>query len=180
MAELDIDERIRTTESGVASAAVYAERTRSALSRRWVLGRGLGLVAASAVGGTVLTEPFAAPASAATIIESGGVAPAVVELTDAPTISVDASLGNDFRVTLAASRTMGNPANPADGQLIIIQITQGATGSATLNWGDAYAFTDDLPMPPLSTAPGQTDVLGFMYDAASRTWLLLACVNGFN
>ena len=52
-------------------------------------------------------------------------APAVVALTDAPAIAVDASLGNDFRVTLAGNRTMENPANPTDGQKIVFQITQG-------------------------------------------------------
>ena len=52
-------------------------------------------------------------------------APAVVILADAATIAVDASLGNDFRVTIAGNRTMGNPANPADGQKITFQVTQG-------------------------------------------------------
>jgi hypothetical protein len=34
--------------------------------------------------------------------------PAVVVLTDATTIAVDASLGNGFRVTIAGNRTVGN------------------------------------------------------------------------
>ena len=63
----------------------------------------------------MLAEAVTSPARAdtaalaGTTIESGALAPAVVDLTDAATIAVDASLGNDFRVTLGASRTMGEP-----------------------------------------------------------------------
>src|SRR5512142_3555486 len=37
------------------------------------------------------------------------VSPSVVALTDATTIAVDASLGNDFSVTLGGNRTLGAP-----------------------------------------------------------------------
>jgi hypothetical protein len=50
----------------------------------------------------------------------------VVTLTDSATIAVDGSLGNDFRVTLNDNRTIGNPANPANGGQILLQVTQGA------------------------------------------------------
>lgn len=107
-------------------------------------------------------------------------APAVVPLTDAATIAVDASLGNDFRVTIAGNRTMGDPANPADGQQVIFQITQGAAGSFQLTWSSAYEFSNALPQPHLTTAPGHTDVFGFIYNAALGSWLLAAFVNGFS
>ena len=87
-------------------------------------------------------------------MESGALAPAVVSLTDAATIAVDASLGNDFRVTIAGNRTMGNPANPSDGQKITFQVTQGSGGSFTLTWGSAYEFSAGLPQPTLSTDGG--------------------------
>ena len=150
------------------------------LSRRKILKRAVGLAAIGAVGGSVLSEVIASPASAATTIEPGGVAPAVVALTDAPTIAVNASLGNDFRVTIQANRTMGNPANPADGQKIVFQVTQGTSGSLTLTWGGAYEFSTGLPQPTLSTTAGQTDLLAFIYNAAKGKWLLAAFVNGFN
>jgi len=140
-------------------------------------------VAAAGAGGVVLTTATASPASAAAeaaTTESGAVAPGVVNLTDAATIAVDASIGNDFRVTIAGNRTMGNPANPADGQQIIFQVTQGTTGSAAITWGSSYEFSTGLPQPTLSTAPGQTDLLGFIYNAAVGNWLLAAFVNGFS
>jgi hypothetical protein len=128
--------------------------------------------------GSVLAQ--ASPASAATTTESGAVTPAVVNLTDAATISVDASLGNDFRVTVSASRTMGNPSNASDGQQIIFQITQGTAGSSLITWDDGYEFSEGLPQPTLSTKPGQTDLLGFVFNVGKGKWLLAAFVNGFD
>ena len=148
------------------------------LSRRNIF---LGAVGAAA-GGAVLTAVTASPASAAaaaTTVESGALAPAVVNLTDAATIAVNASQGNDFRVTIAGNRTMGSPASPTDGQQIIFQVTQGSGGSFTLAWADGYEFSPGLPQPTLSTAAGQTDLLGFVYNATAGTWLLAAFLNGF-
>ncbi len=167
------------------SSATQRPDTSQALSRRKVIAR----AAVGAVGGSVLTGAIASPARAqttsatalqSTTVEPGAVAPAVVALTDAATITLDASRGNDFRVTLGASRTMGNPANPTDGQQIIFQITQGSGGSAAITWGSGYEFSSGLPQPTLSTAAGETDLLGFIYNAHKQTWLLAAFVNGFS
>jgi len=105
-------------------------------------------------------------------------APAIVALTDAVAIAWDASLGNDFRVTIAGNRTLSNPANPADGQVIKVYVTQDATGPRTLaydtqfDWGAAGA-------PVLSTAAGKTDMLEFAYLAALGKWLGLKATLGF-
>jgi len=145
------------------------------VNRRMVL----GLAAAGVAGGSVLAEGFSSPALAATTTEPGAVAPAVVNLTDAPTIAVNASLGNDFRVTITANRSMGNPANAVDGQKIVFQITQGGTGSCTITWGSLYEFSSGLPQPTLSTIVGQTDLLAFIYNAALGKWLFVAFVGQF-
>jgi hypothetical protein len=130
--------------------------------------------AAGAVGALLIDE--ATPALAATVIEPGAIAPAVVNLTDAATIAVDASLGNDFRVTLAGNRTMGTPASPANGQQVLFQVTQGHGGPFTLTWASGYEFTASLPRPALSTGAGQTDLLAFVYNS---TWLFVGFVGGF-
>jgi hypothetical protein len=149
------------------------------VERRRILGAALGVASAGVVGGSVLAETAATPAAAETT-EQGALAPAVVNLTDAPTIAVDASLGNDFRVTIAGNRTMGNPVNSTDGEQIVFQITQGTGGPFTMSWGDGYAFSAGLPQPSLSTGTGQTDLFGFIYDAVTRQWLLAAFVDGFS
>ena len=149
------------------------------LSRRNIF---IGAVGAAA-GGAVLTAVTASPASAAaagTTVESGALAPAVVNLTDAATIAVDASQGNDLRVTIAGNRSVGNPANPSDGQKVTFQVTQGSTGSFTLTWGSAYEFATALPQPTLSTTAGLTDLLCFIYNATKAKWLLVAFVPGFS
>lgn len=149
------------------------------LSRRKMVKGSVGV--AAGVGGVLLvTASPAVAADPATTVEPGAVAPAVVNLTDAETIAVDASSGNDFRVTVAGNRTMGNPANPTNGQQVIFQVTQGSAGSFTLSWGSSYEFSDDLPQPSLSSAAGQTDLFDFIYNATKGTWLLVAFVNGFD
>jgi len=151
------------------------------LSRRKIF-KGIAGVAAVGAGGVVLADAAASPASAApqgTTVESGALAPTVVNLADGATIGVDASLGNDFRVTIAGNRAIGTPANPTDGQKITLQVTQGTGGSFTLSWGSGYAFSAGLPQPALSTTAGLTDLLGFIYNAAKGKWLFVALVSGF-
>jgi hypothetical protein len=165
-----------------------APDTGEALSRRKIFKRAAGVAAVGAAGGSVLTGVIASPARAAgtaasaqqsTTVEPGAIAPAVVVLADAATISVDASQGNDFRVRIAGNRTLGNPANPADGQKIVFQVTQGTGGSFTLSYGSGYEFGTGLPQPTLSTTAGDTDLLAFIYNAAKGKWLLVAYVIGF-
>lgn len=169
----------------LTSASIPAE----ASSRRKIFKRAAGATAAVLAARAGLTAVFAGSARAAdstmalaesTTIQQSAVGPAVIQLTDAATISVDASLGNDFRVTLGGSRIMSNPVSAENGQQIIFQITQGSSGSATITWGSSYNFSTALPQPSLSTNPGQTDLLGFIYNAASGSWLLVAFVNGFS
>lgn len=115
-----------------------------------------------------------------TTTEPGALAPAVVTLTDSATIAVDASLGNDFRITLGGNRTMATPSNPSNGQQIIFQVTQGTGGPYTITWDNGYEFSSGLPQPALSVGEGQTDLLGFVYHTVRGTWLLAAYLNGFS
>lgn len=161
------------------------------LSRRKMFGGAIGAMAAGAAGASLLTKPSASSGvsfngvqhavltAASATVQQGAVAPAVVVLADAATISLDASLGNDFRITIAGNRTVATPANPADGQKITFQVTQGAGGPFTLSWSTGFEFADGLPQPTLSTTPGQTDLLGFIYNASKGKWLFAAYVSGF-
>jgi hypothetical protein len=154
-----------------------------ALSRRKIFRKAAGVAAVGAAATTVLADTTAAPARAAaqaTTVEPGALAPKVVMLADAATIAVDASLGNDFRVTIAGNRTMGNPSNPVNGEQIIFQVTQASGGPFTITWDSAYEFSASLPQPALSTAAAQTDLLGFVYNGTKGKWLLAAFVNGFS
>jgi hypothetical protein len=128
--------------------------------------------------GRAATGRSAAPARGTTV-ERHALAPAVAYLLDAPIIAVYAPRGNDFRVTIAGDRILGNPAHPTDGQKIVFHVTQGGRGHHGLRYGSAYQFGAGLPRPTLSTAPGHTDLLAFIYNAAKGKWLFVAFVKGF-
>ncbi len=169
--------------SGQHPTRQQAPGTGDGLSRRKIFRTAAGAIAVGAVGGVVLRDVSGSPALAAaqsTTVETGALAPRVVNLTDASTIAVDASLGNDLRVTIAGNRTMGAPSNPANGEQIIFQITQGTGAPYTVTWSSGYQFSAGLPEPALSTTAGQTDLLGFIYNATTDTWLLAAFLNGFS
>jgi hypothetical protein len=108
---------------------------------------------------------------------AGTKAPAT--LTDGATIATDASLSNQFRVTLAGSRTLSNPTNGADGQVVTWSIKQDGTGSRTLTLDTKFRFGSDLTSVTLSTAAGKTDKLGAQYNSGDDKWDIVAFVRGF-
>jgi hypothetical protein len=111
---------------------------------------------------------------------AGYIAPKVVTLTFGTSIAVDASQGNQFRVTLTASTgTLANPTNPVDGQAIVVNVKQDGTGSRTMAFGTAYSFSTSLPSPTLSTAANAKDRLNFIYDANSSKWDFVGFLSGF-
>jgi hypothetical protein len=159
--------------TGVQTAVIASTSTDSAA---------LGTQAAGATG-KLADAGHVHPATGVALLAgatfTGAVAPAVVALTDAATIAVNASLGNDFRVTIAGNRTLGNPTSPVDGQMITVLVTQDGTGSRTLSYGTAWEFSTGLPSPTLSTGANVTDALGFKYVASKSKWFLLAFLAGF-
>ena len=68
--------------------------------------------------------------------------PVVTTLTDAVTISIDASTGPQYEVTLAGNRTFGNPTNSIAGQRISIAVKQDGTGGRTLAFSSDWIATD--------------------------------------
>ena len=92
----------------------------------------------------------------------------VVALTDAATIAVDLSLGNNFSVTLAGNRTLGDPTNVTAGQSGVIVVTQDGTGSRTLAYaGTKWKFAGGTA-PTLTTTASAVDVLAYYVESATR------------
>jgi hypothetical protein len=111
---------------------------------------------------------------------TGYVAPKVVNLTYASTIAIDASQGNHYRVTLTGlTAALGNPTNPVDGQRLVIEVLQDATGGRALSYGTAFEFSTSLASPTLSSGANVTDMLGFIYNATKAKWLFVAYISGF-
>ena len=111
-----------------------------------------------------------------TSLNSGRIGvPVVVTLTDASTVAVNAALGSDFRLTftsgIGATRIIGTPTNPVDGQRITLTLIQDSVGSRQVTWSSAWGFPPVQGTPLLSTGPGQADVLSFTYNATLAMWL---------
>jgi hypothetical protein len=108
--------------------------------------------------------------------------PAPIALTDAATIATNAALGNVFRVTITASRTLGAPTNPTDGQRALWAVTASGTGpwTLTLATGAAGAFkfgTDITAVPAITT--GTITYIGAVYSSAAGRWHVLAVGSGY-
>ena len=91
----------------------------------------------------------------------------VTALTDASTIATDLALSNNFSVTLAGNRTLGQPTNQAVGQSGSYFITQDGTGSRTLAYHADFKFVGGTA-PTLSTAAASVDRIDYIVAAANK------------
>jgi hypothetical protein len=91
---------------------------------------------------------------------------APVTLTDGASIAVDASLGNNFKVTLGGNRTLANPTNLLDGMVLNFVIKQDGTGGRALTFDTKYDF-GDAGAPDITTTAGKIDFVSGYYDSAA-------------
>ena len=87
-------------------------------------------------------------------------------LTDASTISWDASANQVASATLAGNRTLGAPTNLKDGATYILTVKQDATGSRTLAYNAVFKFPSGTA-PTLSTGASDVDILTFVSDGTN-------------
>lgn len=106
--------------------------------------------------------------------------PTVVQLGSVSgTINTDATLGDIFDLTLAASGTLANPSGSVDGQTIRWRISHNAN-SLTLNFGDQFKIPSSASSPlPISSTSGSMDMLGATYDSSRNKWDIIAFVPGY-
>lgn len=112
--------------------------------------------------GTISSALRAAPAALAS---------RATGLTDAATITIDCSRGSYHRVTLGGNRTMAAPIFPGDGQRLVVEVIQDATGSRTLTWNAAFSF--GTITNALTTTASRRDIFEFIYNAATSKWYVL-------
>lgn len=101
-------------------------------------------------------------------------------LTDAATIATDINNGNHFRVTLEGNRTLGNPTNGKDGERILWEFIQDATGSRTITLGTAFLLSKDIPSITLTTESAARDYMSAVYNSSRTTWDITSLVRGYN
>jgi hypothetical protein len=115
---------------------------------------------------TASTGAFTTLSASGTMSATANAYMAIDALTDASTIAVDMSVGNNFSVTLGGNRTLGNPTNLTAGQSGVIFITQDGTGSRTLAYSSYWDFPSQTA-PTLTTTANAVDVL--VYTVRSST-----------
>lgn len=96
-------------------------------------------------------------------------------------ISIDASQGANYRLTLTGDCTLSPPINGRDFQTIELDVNQDAIGGHILNLGSGFKFSTDAPATyfSLSTVANAKDLVKFRFDAPSQTWLVTALIRGF-
>lgn len=92
---------------------------------------------------------------------------AYVTLTDAATVDINLSLGNNFQVTLGGNRTIGAPTNIVAGQSGVIRLVQDGTGSRTASWNSVFKFPGGTA-PTLTTAANSVDLVAYHVESATR------------
>jgi hypothetical protein len=121
------------------------------------------------------SDPFAldaienlADGEEVTVYEGGRMptyfAPRVVVLDPSDSITIDASTGNVFYLTLAEDCVINPPVNAVDGEHITVGLT--STGH-TVTWGTGWNF-GDAGIPVLS--PSKTDIISAVYRQSSMEW----------
>lgn len=114
-----------------------------------------------------------------TVTVTGSFVPTETTLTDAATIATDASVGNDFIVTLGGNRTLGNPTNPTHKQEITWWFVQDGTGSRTITLDTKFGFGTDITGVTLTTTAGKRDKLKAEYDSVSDKWYVTGFIRGY-
>lgn len=93
-----------------------------------------------------------------------------VVLTDAATIATDASLSNNFYLTmLTNARVMGAPTNPT-GSMVCNWVVNSGAGAFTMMWAAAFDF-GDAGAPTHSVAANKEDLVSAIYSSVTSKWL---------
>ena len=91
----------------------------------------------------------------------------VTALSDGATIATDLALSNNFSVTLAGNRTLGQPTNQVAGQSGSIFVTQDGTGSRTLAYHADFKWAGGTA-PTLTTTAAAVDRIDYIVAAANK------------
>jgi hypothetical protein len=107
---------------------------------------------------------------------SGPVIGTVTTLTDATSIALDLSQGNNFYIQLTSAtgsnRTLENPSNETVGQCGAIYVIQAvSTGNKTMSFGDAYRFKNGTA-PTITTSINSVDLLVYNVRSTSAVDIL--------
>lgn len=123
------------------------------------------------------TGGIAATSGSFTKAVNGG----VFELTDASTVTVDATQSNHMYLLMTdavgASRTLGNPTGGVHGQKVTFEIVQSDSGNQELLLGSKFVKSAEEPAISWSVEPNSTDIMHAIYNANIDRWRVLPVVH---
>lgn len=108
------------------------------------------------------------------------IAPAIGSITATGTsVTVDVTSKKVFRLTLQSNVTTMTLTGAVDGQKVLLEVIQDATGSRLITWPSNVAFGTDLTSITLTTTASKTDIIGLVYHAGTSKYRVLAFTKGF-
>ncbi len=100
-----------------------------------------------------------------------------VDITCAPTVTIDSSQSAVYRILADQNFTLEAPTGAVDGQRIIVEIEQDATGSRAMTLGSGFSLG---PVNvSLSSDPDAIDLIGLMYREPTSEWLVISFARGY-
>jgi hypothetical protein len=122
--------------------------------------------------------PTASPTFTGTVT-TARVVQTPVTVTYAATTTIDGTLGNHFRITLTGNLTLNLPTGLADGQRILVELVQDATGGRTLTLGSGWNVTTSITGAiTLTTTASTRSYLGGVYRSSGTKLDVLAFGTG--
>lgn len=89
-----------------------------------------------------------------------------VALTSGTTVAIDASLSNNFKLTMTGACKLSNPTNLTEGMVLNFAITQDATGGRALTFDTMFKFPGGT-IPTWVTTAGAKNFISAYYDGAA-------------
>ncbi|MDQ3577547.1 MAG: hypothetical protein M3443_08080 [Actinomycetota bacterium] len=102
-----------------------------------------------------------------------------VALTYGATLTIDATIGRHYRVTLTGNATLAEPTGGEDGQMILLEVKQDGTGGRTLTNGADVLLGDDVTSMALSTGAGKTDLVLLLNNSGAGKWMVIGIIHGY-
>lgn len=106
--------------------------------------------------------------------------PRVVSYVDITNIAIDVSTTDILGITTtfpSGSITFDLPLFPVDGRKVLIRFR--STVPQAFIWDPVFVANTTTVLPTVSTGASRTDYFGFIYDANTSVWQLLATSYGF-
>jgi hypothetical protein len=102
----------------------------------------------------------------------------VQTITYSATPAIDWSLGSTARITLTGNATFSF-SGAVDGQTVVLEVIQDATGSRLATWPGSVAFGTDVTAATLTTTASKRDFVAFKYNATEAKYYCLSIVKGY-